>query len=45
MAKQDVASWEGTLQLDAKDFPAGNYWLSIKMGDAERFSLPFVVAR
>lgn len=45
MAKQDVASWEGTLQLDAKDFPVGNYWLSLKMGDAERFSLPFVVAR
>lgn len=43
MSKADVGAWEGQLQMDATNFAAGNYWVSVKMGDAERFSVPFVV--
>ncbi len=45
VSKADVANWEGSLDLNAADFADGNYWLSVKMGDTERFSLPFVVVR
>lgn len=45
MSKQEVSAWEGQLQLDATYFTAGSYWISVKIGDAERFSVPFSVNR
>ncbi|MBI1228436.1 MAG: DUF1573 domain-containing protein [Bacteroidetes bacterium] len=45
MSKREVGAWEGQLQLDATDLAVGNYWISVKMGDAERFSVPFSVNR
>ncbi|MCF8243602.1 MAG: DUF1573 domain-containing protein [Saprospiraceae bacterium] len=43
--KKEVSAWEGQLQMDARSFAAGTYWLSLKVGDAERFSVPFVVGK
>lgn len=36
---------KSNLQFDVRNYEAGTYWLSVKIGDAERVSLPFVVAR
>lgn len=36
---------KSNLQFDVRNYDAGTYWLSVKIGDAERVSLPFVVAR
>ncbi len=36
---------KSNLQFDVRNYDVGTYWLSVKIGDAERVSLPFVVAR
>lgn len=45
MSKASFGTWEGQLQMDASKFAPGSYWISVKMGDAERFSVPFVVGQ
>ena len=35
----------GLVNLDVQRFGNGQYWLSVKVGDKERVSLPFVVAQ
>lgn len=36
---------KSNLQFDVRNYDVGTYWLSVKIGDAERVSQPFVVAR
>jgi hypothetical protein len=36
---------KSNLQFDVRNYEVGTYWLSVKIGDADRVSLPFVVAR
>ncbi len=43
--KTAVDSIDGAVRMDATNYVAGNYWVSVKIGDAERISLPFVVAK
>ncbi len=35
----------GIIDLDASGFSNGQYWISVKLGEQERVSLPFVVAK
>ena len=33
------------IEIDVSEYVVGSYWLSVQVGDGERVSLPFVVAR
>ena len=45
MGKTEISAIEGAIAMSATNYVDGSYWLSVKIGDGERFSLPFMVAK